>query len=239
MLNVIKIGSGCLFDEKGELSTSLLEQKAREIEVSRDDAILVVSGSIAIGKRIEKDYRGNEEIPSVELQGYATDGQMELMKIYQNVFSRRVAQLLVTREDLVHENHVRELLDLNLKKRRITAINYNDGIDFEELRKDNDTLAATILQHVGADRLIILGRGYDGLQGKDGKVIVRVSSITPDIEELCNGKSQHGNGGFETKLEAAKMVLEARKEMIVGNITYPLADLVSGAAVRTLFKGVY
>ena len=53
--------------------------------------------------------------------------------------------------------------------------------------------------------------------------------------EHCNGVSEHGNGGFESKLKAAEMVLKCGKTMIVGNINYNLTDVIAGNVPRTYF----
>ncbi len=234
MLNIIKIGSACLFNEHGRINHQLLHQKAREIERNADGSVLVVSGAIALGKMQEGEGRRNAELTPVELQGYACRGQPELMRLYAGLFTRGVPQLLVTTNDLQHSTYVRDLIHHNLSKGRMTVINYNDAVDFEQLRKDNDTLAATILSHCNADRLIVLGH-YDGFRDGD-HLIERVTAVDDSHYTLCRGESEHGNGGFTTKLDAARIVLEAGKEMIVGNIKYAIDDLVTGRAPRTLFK---
>ncbi len=234
MLNIIKIGSACLFDKQGQVNYNLLRRKSQEIEQSEDNTVLVVSGAIALGKAHEREKRNNSQLTAVELQGYACVGQPRLMNLYQELFNLNVSQLLVTRTDLQQENHVRSLIHHNVQKQRITVVNYNDAVDFEQLRQDNDTLAATILSYCNADRLIILGH-YDGF--KDGeRLMSHVTDINDFLYSLCRGKSEHGNGGFNTKLDAAKIVLHAGKEMIVGNIAYDLEDIISGQAPRTLFK---
>jgi len=184
----------------------------------------------------ENEQRSKGELTSTQLQGYASIGQVLLMDIYQGIFSRNVAQLWVTEKDLEQEESIRELILENIRKNRITIINYNDCIDFEELRKDNDTLAADIMLGSEADRLIILGHNYDGFIGADGKLVERVSSVDESLYAYCNGKSKQGNGGFKTKLDAARQILEAGKEMIVSNINYSLEDIINGRTRRTQFK---
>ena len=238
MLNIIKIGSACLFDEQRRINYALLQQKAREIEESTDETVLVVSGAIALGKLREGERRRNAELQAVELQGYACFGQPELMHFYRGLFTRGVSQVLVTARDVEHRSvvrtNVRDLIAHNLERHRITLINYNDGVDFEQLRQDNDTLAATILSYCHADRLLVLGH-YDGFY-VGGQLQERVSRIDADLYDYCQGQSEHGNGGFTTKLDAAKVVMGEGKEMIVGNIKYALDDLIQGRVQRTLFK---
>jgi glutamate 5-kinase len=236
MLQFIKIGSGCLFDEKGEIDYKTLRKKAREIESLDYGNVLVVSGAIALGKKMRGEKRSNADLDAVELQGYACTGQIELMDVYRSLFNKDVAQLLLTEYDLKHRNHVKDLICHNIKNGVITLVNYNDGVDFKQLRKDNDTLAAKLLTYCNGDRLVILGRTYDGLKDKEGGIVERVTAIDRKLYDMCDGKSFHGNGGFKTKLDAAKMVLGAGKEMLVGNIGYSLQELIEGSVQRTLFK---
>jgi glutamate 5-kinase len=235
-IHIIKIGSKCLFDESKNINYGLLNKKAKEIENLQYPCFIVGSGAIALGKMHEKDRRDNSEISNIELQGYASVGQKRLMILYSGIFDKTVSQLLVTEEDLKHENHIRDLLYHNMQMKRITVVNYNDGVDFKQLRKDNDTLAAQLLCYTHAKRLIILGNGYDGFKDHDDKIIPMITEIHDTHYKLCNGKSKEGNGGFNTKLDAAKMVLSFGSEMIISNINYLLEDIISGNCKRTVFR---
>ncbi len=184
----------------------------------------------------ERDYRSKEELSSVELQGYATAGQFYLMVLYKAFFGRSIAQILVTEKDLLNTEKIKSLVRENAKRDRITLINYNDGVDFEEVKKDNDTLAAELMLACDADRLIILGHDYDGLRDNEGNLVERVTSIGEKEYSYCNGKSKYGNGGFRTKLDAAKMILDRDKEMIISNVGNCLEDVIRGLTERTLFK---
>ncbi len=236
LFQFIKIGSGCLFDDNGEMNYRVLKSRAAEIEDSKDNNVLVVSGAIALGMYKEKDVRKKEELSASELQGYATVGQIYLMEFYRSLFNRNVAQVLVTLDDLQKSNCIQNLLLENFKRKRITLINYNDGVDFEELRKDNDTLAAEIMLYCNGGRLVILGKDYDGFRDNNGNIIGRVYSVDNTLYEYCKGKSNCGNGGFKTKLDAARKILEHQREMIVSNICFNLEDIISGRVRRTLFK---
>lgn len=236
-IHVIKIGSGCLFDSSGNVDYNTFRQKAEEIENLKYPIFIVGSGAIALGKQHENEKRRNFELSDVELQGYASVGQKKLMMLYSEIFNKTVAQLLVTDEDLKHENHIRDLLYHNMNKGRITIVNYNDGIDFKQLRKDNDTLAAQLLNFTNAKKLILLGKGYDGFYGRDKKIIPMITSVLDDHYLFCDGKSKDGNGGFKTKLDAAKIVMEYGAEMIVSNFSYSLERIISGNCPRTVFRG--
>jgi len=209
----------------------------KEIEEDKKNNVLVVSGAIALGMILEKEKRKKEELKSVELQGYASFGQLYLMDLYKRLFRKKiVAQLLVTEKEIIMPGCIERLVRENANKNRVTLINYNDGVDFEEVKKDNDTLAAEIMLSCDADRLIILGNDYDGFRDNESNLIERVKSVDENIYAYCNGKSKYGSGGFKTKLDAAKKILEADKEMIISNIQYNLEDIIRGLARRTLFK---
>ena len=236
MLQIIKIGSACLFNDEGKINHDTLEEKCKQIEISEDKTVLVVSGAIALGKYVENDKRNNQDLSNVELQGYASTGQVELMKLYGSMFGSRIAQLLITKADLSYSTNIGNLIEHCLSKDQTPIINYNDTIDFEELRLDNDTLSVRILEYCFADRLVILGH-YDGFMDySTNKLIQRVRYVNQELYAKCQGLSNHGNGGFSAKLDAGKRVLELDKELIISNIAYNLRDILEGNVSRTVFK---
>ncbi len=235
MIQIIKIGTNCLFNANGEINYGLLRQKAYEIEQSNIGNVVVVSGAIGLGMQAEHETRKKSEISDTELLGYASLGQRILMDVYAKSFTKNVAQLLVTEQELTQNTHINDLIRENRLRGRITLVNYNDAVDFKQLKLDNDTLAAQIGVYCGAQRVVILG-DYEGFQN-NGTLIERLSEVTAEHYLLCKEASKRGRGGFETKLDAAKIMLEANKELIVGNINYHLDDLVEGRVKRTLFKG--
>ena len=101
-----------------------------------------------------------------------------------------------------------ELLRLGV----VPIVNENDTVATEEIRfGDNDNLAATIVNAVGADLLVIL-TDVEGLYehapkpGEPTPPLIRtVDTITPAIEAAASGAgTRFGSGGMITKLEAAK-----------------------------------
>ncbi len=198
--------------------------------------MLVVSGAIALGMYHERETRNKDQLSATELQGYASLGQLLLMDLYRSLFKKRICQVLVTEQDLQKTESLRNLIIQNIITKRLTLINYNDSIDFEEIRKDNDTLAAEVMLHCNGNRLIILGHNYDGLRDSSGKLVERVNNVDETLYSYCNGKSKQGNGGFKTKLDAAKTILAQNKELIISNINSSFEDIINGKAKRTLFK---
>lgn len=235
MIQFIKIGTDCIIDENNELNYGLMRQRAREIEQSKDKTVLVVSGAVRLGKMLLGERRSNNELKAYELASYASVGQLMLMRFYADCFEKNVAQILATYKDLENRNHLRSFIHENLKNDLITLLNYNDPIDSEEVRKDNDIFAATIAGYAGAKRLVIVGKTYEGFEYK-GNIAQRLTEITQDHFEACKAKSTNGTGGFEAKLRAAQIMLANDAETIIGNVKYSIDDLVSGRVIRTLIK---
>ncbi|MGM5483078.1 MAG: hypothetical protein ACQESF_06440 [Nanobdellota archaeon] len=230
MLQIIKNGTACHF-KGNEINYKSLERLAKEIEVMKDteniDTLIVASGSIKLGMLQEKETRIKDELTAYEKQGYASVGQPILMELYREIFSKNVAQILPTREDLEKRDYVSRLVEHNLKNNRISVINYDDCLDFEQINKDNDTLASSLAVYTQADRLIILG-DYDGMRNPKGDLINTIEEITDEHLNYCHGKGECGNGGFNTKLFAAKEVTKSNIEMYIGNINHKLKEVIQG-----------
>ena len=185
-------------------------------------------------------------------QAAAAVGQCELMYTYDKLFaeySHTVAQILLTGEDVDHEdrrqnfeNTMFRLLELGA----LPIINENDTVTTAEIKVgDNDTLSAIVACCVNADLLVLLS-DIEGLYTADprrdpnARLLPVVEEVTPDIEALAGGKgSELGTGGMGTKLKAAKMVNAVGCDMIITNGEHPnsLYDIVEGKEVGTRFLG--
>ena len=115
----------------------------------------------------------------------------------------------------------------------------------EEIRfGDNDNLAATIVNAVEADLLVIL-TDVEGLYerapeaGKPAPPLIRtVESITPEIESAASGAgTRFGSGGMITKLEAAKNAARSGAATVLchGQTKGVLEQLLAGKQHGTLF----
>ena len=191
---VVKIGSSTLTRD-GRLRPdkfSLLAQDiSRLIETGRQ-VIVVSSGAIAVGAHQLGWQHAGELIP--EKQAAAAVGQIGLVELYQRRFAKRglhVGQVLLTRAGLEDRerflNARRTMLEL-LRLGVVPIVNENDTIATEEIRfGDNDNLAATIVNAVDADLLVIL-TDVEGLyehapvRGEARPPLIRtVQKITPAI----------------------------------------------------------
>ncbi len=135
-----------------------------------------------------------------------------------------------------------ELLRLGV----VPIVNENDTIATEEIRfGDNDNLAATIVNAVDADLLVIL-TDVDGLYecapvpGEPRPALIRtVQKITPEIRSAASGAgTRFGSGGMITKLEAATNAARSGAATVLcnGRITGVLEKLINGERHGTLFE---
>src|SRR6266850_4065885 len=108
---VVKLGTGVLTDSRKQPDLTQMEQLVAQIAEQRKagkEIVLVSSGAVGAGMGV----LGHEKRPSdlAELQACAAVGQSRLMAVYENLFAQfnlRVAQVLLTHEDLEHhERHL-------------------------------------------------------------------------------------------------------------------------------------
>jgi glutamate 5-kinase len=135
-----------------------------------------------------------------------------------------------------------ELLRLGV----VPIVNENDTIATEEIRfGDNDNLAATIVNAVDADLLVIL-TDVDGLyehapvpDQPRPPLIRTVQKITPAIRLAASGAgTRFGSGGMITKLEAATNAARSGAATVLcnGRIGGVLEKLINGEEHGTLFE---
>ena len=106
------------------------------------------------------------------------------------------------------------------KIKAVPIVNENDSTATSEIKYgDNDRLAARVSQIIGADTLIIFS-DVDGLYDKSNKkkIIKEIRYINKDIYELADKKiNNYGSGGMVTKLDAAKICINAGCHMFIAN----------------------
>jgi glutamate 5-kinase len=248
---VVKVGSSTL-TRAGRLRPRKFSDLTGAICALADadrQVVLVSSGAIAIGShRLGWNHRGRS-IP--EKQAAAAVGQIGLVELYQRRFDRhdrRIAQVLLTRaglddrERFINARHtLQELLRLGV----VPIVNENDTVATDEIRfGDNDNLAATIVNLIGAELLIIL-TDVDGLHAERPRpgrpkppLVDVVEKITPELEATAGGSdSSYGSGGMITKLQAARSAARSGAVTVLcnGGPADNLARVVAGESVGTLF----
>ena len=265
---VIKVGTSTLAHSTGLMNVrrvELLCSVLSDLKNAGHEVVLVSSGAIGMG--VGKLSLGGRPSDIPTKQAAAAVGQCELMYTYDRLFStynHTVAQILVTAEDIAHEerkqnfkNTLFRLLELHalpiindnlerlLEYKALPIINENDTVATREIViGDNDTLGAVVATAIHADLLVILS-DIDGLYTADphthadAQLLPTVEEITAEIEAMTGGAgSALGTGGMATKLHAAHIATEGGVEMVIANGRDPaiLYDIVEGKPVGTHFK---
>lgn len=249
---VIKIGSSVLTDKGAGLDQKRVEHIASEVSSilkGRRQVIVVSSGAIAAGlaKLGIKKTRG---MPLPTKQAAAAVGQSSLMWMYEKTFGahgRKVAQVLLTREDLSNRTrflNARNTFQTLLEYDVIPIVNENDTVAVDEIRfGDNDNLSAMVVHLVDADMLVILS-DVDGLYTADprldpgARLLPLVEKITSEMERAAgDAVSGVGTGGMRSKIMTAKKVSAYGTPLVIvnGRTAGILSALFEGREVGTLF----
>jgi glutamate 5-kinase len=248
---VIKIGTSSLTHANGRINFERIEKLTMVLSDLRKggkNVILVTSGAIAVGA----SKIGLTERPTklAEKQALAAIGQAELIKIYDEAFSKYSqisAQVLLTKDGVmnpIRRYNAKNTLNTLMHMQIIPIINENDTVSTDEIEfGDNDTLSAHVASLTDADLLIILS-DIDGLYNGDPRkdtnatIISKVNEITPEIEEVAGTtNSAFAKGGMATKISAGKICNKAGIDMIIAKGEDPaiLFDLLEGKDIGTLF----
>ena len=248
---VVKVGTSTLTYANGKLNLHRMDTLVRELTDLANqgrEILLVTSGAVGAGM----DRMGLEKRPASipEKQALAAVGQGILMHIYEKLFAEYglpAAQVLLTKENSVRHNQYtnsRNALLTLLHMGVVPIVNENDAIAVDELKiGDNDTLSATVATLVDADVLIILS-DIEGLYSanpqvdKNAQLLTEIPEITPEIERIAGGAgSSLGTGGMHTKIEAAKIAVNAGVTMLIaaGDRAGVLRDILEGQAVGSIF----
>ena len=228
---VIKIGSGVLTKKEGlnlDVINSINQDICHLMKKRRLEIILVSSGAIASG--IKKMGLPQRPQSISQQQAAAALGQSTLMLAYEEAFKRydrKVAQVLVTRDDLTNRMrylNTRNTLFTLLNWKVIPIINENDTVVVDEIKfGDNDNLSAMMANLVGANLVINL-TNIDGLfdndprQNKNAQLISLVEKVTKRIEKIASSiPGSLGRGGMESKVQAARDVAICGIPTIIAN----------------------
>ena len=186
-----------------------------------------------------------------ELQSSAAVGQMDLVRMYEKLFSDNdliSAQVLLTHDDLSDRKrylNARSTIFNLIKNNVIPVINENDTVASEEIRfGDNDTLAAMVANLIEADILVLL-TDQDGLfssdpsQDKNARLISHSYIDDKNLDDSATGtKSKIGTGGMTTKILAARRAALSGTHTIIasGKRSNILVDLSKDEDIGTLLQ---
>ncbi len=248
---VAKIGSGVL--SRGgsglhrptmvELAAAVARLQGRGLEV-----ILVSSGAVLAGMEALGLSERPRDLPLK--QAAAAIGQSHLIHAYEEAFhpyGRRVAQILLTREDLRHRGrylNARNTLFTLLRLAAVPIVNENDSVAVQEIQfGDNDTLSALVANLAEADLLVIL-TDTEGLFDADphrdpAARLIPLVRPSDAVASFCaeDTGSAASIGGMSSKVLAARKATAAGIPTVVASGVRPavLEAVVSGEAVGTFF----
>ncbi len=250
---VVKVGTSTLAHATGRLNIRHVEELVKvlsDLKNAGHEMILVSSGAIGMG--VGKLNLPGRPTDMPTKQAAAAVGQCELMYTYDRLFTQyghTVAQILLTGEDIDHEDRRRNFentMERLLELGALPIVNENDTIATAEIKVgDNDTLGAIVACSIGANLLVLLS-DIDGLYTADphkdpnARLLSCVEAVTEEIEGQAGGAgSGLGTGGMATKLRAAKMVTAQGCDMVITNGEHPenLYGIVEGKWIGTRFLG--
>ncbi|HEV8714453.1 MAG TPA: glutamate 5-kinase, partial [Candidatus Binatia bacterium] len=243
---VVKVGSSILSNADG-VKSERVAQLARELTILRSagkEIVLVTSGAVAAGMSRLGMKERPRTIPAK--QAAAAVGQIALMALYEQYFSVhgiRVAQVLLTHDDLASRrrylNAKHTMLTL-LEAQVIPIVNENDTVAVEEIQfGDNDNLSALVAVLSEADLLVILS-DVEGLYDRDprtnddAQLIALVEKSIDGLGYSVGEAGPLGRGGMATKLQAAhKAALSGIPTVITDGRREQSLALVFDPAIET------
>tara|TARA_B100001996_G_scaffold229231_1_gene176675 strand:- start:4836 stop:5927 length:1092 start_codon:yes stop_codon:yes gene_type:complete len=223
---VIKLGSSTVIDRKGNFKKNWVNSLIKDIKKYKGNRniVIVSSGAIALGQSYLK-IKG-KKIKLEMSQAIASVGQIHLAGEFQKIFYKnkfKTGQVLISLDDTEQRRralNVRRTFENLFKLNAIPIVNENDTTATSEIKYgDNDRLAARVAQIIGADTLIIFS-DVNGLYERSNrkKLIKTVTNINDDTYALADKKiNNYGSGGMITKLDAAKICMNAGCHMFISN----------------------
>ncbi len=263
---VIKLGTNVIIRDDGAPAVGLIHglvESAINLRREGREVIFVSSGAIALGvRRLGMSASPNELAIK---QACAAVGQSQLMALYESGFQHfdvATAQILLTEDDFldpVRYSNLRATLETLLTLGIVPVINENDTVSTIELESpgdrapreperagdrmfgDNDKLSALVMTKVDADLLILLsdvGGLYTGHPNDPtSELIAEVNAITPELIGGAGSANERGRGGMLTKVEAARIVMDAGKIAVIASGRTPgmVERVCAGENAGTVF----
>jgi glutamate 5-kinase len=225
---VIKLGSSTVIDKKGNFKKKWLLSLINDIKKlkkNNQEVVLVSSGAIAFGQSYLKIK--NKKVKLEMSQAVAAVGQIHLINEFRKLFEKnklKIGQILITPDDTEQRRralNARRTFENLFSLGAIPVVNENDTTATSEIKYgDNDRLAARVAQIIGADLLIILSDVdgfYESISNKKS-LVKKIETIDSNIFSLVDKKiNTYGSGGMLTKLEAAKICMNAGCNMLIAN----------------------
>jgi glutamate 5-kinase len=243
---VVKLGTGLVVGDRGEVRNDLVHARAREIAglVAGGDPVCVVSsGAIALGLPKLGVTRRPSSIG--RLQAASALGQARLQRTWEEAFAEHgvsAAQILLAAGDVAERSayvNARQALTELFRLGAVPVVNENDATATDEITfGDNDALAAQVAVLVGARVLVLLTevKGvYSRAPGTPGAELL-LEGAAAGGAELGPG-SELGRGGMASKVRAAQMSSAAGIPTVIaaGHGEEVLGPILAGEAPGTRF----
>ncbi|MEM6458873.1 MAG: glutamate 5-kinase [Planctomycetota bacterium] len=247
---VVKVGTQLLTGDAPRSAPPTIDQafvadtarQIAELTAKGYRVTLVSSGAIGAGcVELGLDKRPTDV---AEQQAVAAVGQRRLMTLWHDAFRGHglgVGQLLLTRADFDDRLRFLNIRNCAAKLHElgcVPVLNENDSVAVEELRfGDNDLLAALMGHALRAEALLLLTT-VEGLLDERGEVIDRVDQVIDQLTHVRqNQKSAWGSGGMRSKLEAARVMVEAGELAVIASGRQPdvIRRVLAGEKLGTLF----
>ena len=252
---VVKIGTSSLIHDSGRVNLQTIDRLAYALSAMNNagtEVILVTSGAIGVG--LAAQHLQTRPAAIAEQQALAAIGQSSLMRLYGERFTdygASIAQLLLTHDVFdfpESRRHVLDTIAALLAKKVIPIINENDSVATDELDHkttfgDNDQLSALVATSIDADMLIVLS-DIAGLYAQNPKqhpeamlIPVVAGPAALGQAQASGAGSRFGTGGMVTKLNAARTMMAAGKQMVLCSGADPriVLKVLEGAPVGTWF----
>ncbi len=249
---VVKAGSSLLTDPKRRrIHTRFLRNLAQQVQALQKrgiQCVIVTSGAIAAGL-FELRFRQRPK-EMAQLQALAAVGQSSLMHAYETAFRRfglRVAQILLTREDLSDRGRYSNAHNTFMELFRhdiVPVVNENDTVAVEEIRFGNNDTLGTLVCHLCEADLLVLLTDQDGFFTENPVLSTRARLISDvyqweDWLEKGAGRSSTsvGTGGMLSKIKAAKTMMRSGIPMVIANggIRLVLTRILDAERLGTFF----
>lgn len=235
-LIILKLGTSSLVNEHGKLDGDRFKNIADQvIEMRQNYNVAIVSSAAISAGAAELQVDRSDYIGDLDgLSMLAGVGQPIKFEYWRQAFAGRavVSQHLATPRELRSDK--RESAAFHRKLSRVICdgiiadINENDAIADDEIKVgDNDVISALVVR--GLSRTNIWRRIHlvnltdvDGFYNgdpthHDSRVIAEVNDIAAVSVFSSGAGSKHGTGGGDTKLAAARIVVNEGQYMYLAN----------------------
>jgi glutamate 5-kinase len=243
---VVKLGTGLVVDEEGDVRRDLLDARAREIAAligAGDPVCVVSSGAIALG--LPKLGLRRRPRTISRLQAASALGQATLQAAWEGALARHgiaAAQILLTAGDIADRTayvNVRQAFAELFRLRALPVVNENDATATDEITfGDNDALAAQVAVLVQARLLVLLTEVegvYSRAPGTPGAELIAEGELAGEAE--IGVGTELGRGGMGSKVLAAQMASSAGIPTVIaaGGDDQVLGPILGGEARGTRF----